>query len=405
MPRSDANALPADAFVRSAALLGEEAMARLAAARVLLVGVGGVGGWCAEALVRTGLGHLVLMDDDAVAPSNLNRQCLATTKTLGRPKVEAMRERLLAINPDCDIVVLPVRYPFPTSQLLNFSTPQLPNFSTSQLSLILDAIDSVDSKARLVLDATNAGIPIVSSMGAALRIDPTRVRVTRFEKVEGDGLARALRQRFRKLGEFPKRFDCVWSDERPIASSERGSIMPVTAAFGMALAAEAIKLLRSAPANRELRTANRESRIVVSLGSNIEPRADYLARARAALAAFPETTIVAASPVEETDPVGVPPEFAACRFLNQVLLLDTKLDPYDFSARMHRVEDELGRVRTVRNGPRTIDIDLIDFDGIVLNDPELTLPHPRARERDFVMRPWRELLDRHISRQEAGNMI
>ena len=359
-------------------------MVRLAAARVLLVGFGGVGGWCAEALVRTGLGHLVLVDDDLVAPSNLNRQCPATTETLGRPKVEAMRERLLAINPACDVSVFPVRYPFPTSQHPDHSTIPPFHLSTFPLSLVLDAIDSVDCKARLILDATNAGIPIISSMGAALRLDPTRVRVTRFEKVEGDGLARALRQRFKKLGEWPKRFDCVWSDERPVACSERGSMMPVTAAFGVTLAAEAIKRLCSPPAKHE-------SRIVVSLGSNIEPRADYLARARAALASFPDTVIVAASPVEETDPVGVPPEFAACRFLNQVLLIDTKLGPSDFSARMHRVEDELGRVRTVRNGPRTIDIDLIDFDGLVSNDPELTLPHPRAHVRDFVMRPWREL--------------
>ena len=130
---------------------------------------------------------------------------------------------------------------------------------------------------------------------------------------------------------------------------------------------------------------------VVSLGSNIEPRADYLKRAIAALSALPETRLVKASSVIETEPVDVPPEFAALKFLNQVVVFETTLDPFDFSRRMHAIENDLGRVRTVRNGPRTIDIDLIDFGGQVINTPELTLPHPRARLREFVQAPLREL--------------
>ena len=250
-------------FSRSAALLGEETMQRLAAAHVLVVGVGGVGSWCAEALVRTGLGHITLMDDDVVAESNINRQCPATSKTLGQPKVEAMRNRLLAINPDCDIAALKERYTS-TVHLGLFPPP----------SLIVDAIDSVDCKVELILGATEAGIPLVSSMGAALRIDPTKVMVTRFEKVEGDGLARALRQRFKKLGRFPAtKFSCVWSAETPVGRSVpdrrnpletndsfecdcgalritrptegkvKGSIIQVTAVFGMCLASEAIRIL------------------------------------------------------------------------------------------------------------------------------------------------------------------
>ena len=111
--------------------------------------------------------------------------------------------------------------------------------------MVVDAIDSVDCKAELILGATEAGVPIVSSMGAALRMDPTKVKVTRFEKVEGDGLARALRQRFKKLRRFPKgKFSCVWSGEQPILNTEnKGSMMPVTATFGMCLASETIKLL------------------------------------------------------------------------------------------------------------------------------------------------------------------
>lgn len=132
-------------------------------------------------------------------------------------------------------------------------------------------------------------------------------------------------------------------------------------------------------------------RVIVALGSNVEPRADYLAQARAALADFPGTRLERASAVIETEPVDVPPEYADLAFLNQVLVLWTTLEPYDFSRRMHAVEDRLGRVRTVRNGPRTIDVDLIDFGGLVNDDPALTLPHPRAHLRDFVMRPLAEL--------------
>ena len=133
------------------------------------------------------------------------------------------------------------------------------------------------------------------------------------------------------------------------------------------------------------------NRAIVSLGSNLEPRADHLKRAIAALSSLPETRFVKASSVIETEPVDVPPEFAALKFLNQVAIFETNLDPFDFSRRMHAIEDDLGRVRMVRNGPRTIDIDLIDFGGKVINTPELTLPHPRAHLRDFVLRPLVEL--------------
>ena len=136
----------------------------------------------------------------------------------------------------------------------------------------------------------------------------------------------------------------------------------------------------------------RPARAIVSLGSNVEPRAEYLARALEALDALPRTRLVKASSVIETEPVDVPPEFAHLKFLNQAALFETALEVRDFARRMHGIEDALGRIRTVRNGPRTIDIDLIDFDGIVLNDPDLTLPHPRAAERDFVLRPLAELV-------------
>ena len=135
----------------------------------------------------------------------------------------------------------------------------------------------------------------------------------------------------------------------------------------------------------------RPSRAIVSLGSNVDPRKTHLDRALAALSALPETRCTGASSVIETDPVDVPPEFADMKFLNQVAIFETSLDVRDFSRWMHAIEDNLGRVRTVRNGPRTIDLDLIDFDGVVMDDPDLTLPHPRAAGRDFVLRPLAEL--------------
>jgi len=215
---------------RSAALLGETAMVRLQRLRIAVIGVGGVGSWCAEALVRTGACHLTLIDDDLVAPSNANRQCPATQETIGQAKVEAMRTRLLAINPAAEIAAKAMRIHG--------------DEDLSDYDVIVDAIDSVDCKAELILNATAAKKPIVSSMGAALRLDPTKVAVKRFDKIEGDGLARALRQRFRRLERFPStKFTCVCSTELPLDREVKGSVMPVTCAFGMALAAEVVKLV------------------------------------------------------------------------------------------------------------------------------------------------------------------
>ena len=153
-------------------------------------------------------------------------------------------------------------------------------------------------------------------------------------------------------------------------------------------------------------------RAIVALGANEGDRAETLKKALASLAELPQTRLASASSVIETDPVDVPPEFASMKFLNQVAVFETGLSPEDFSVRMHAIEDALGRVRTVKNGPRTIDLDLIDFGGLVRDTPELILPHPRAKERDFVMRPLAELgvtLDWTLSdvRRElaAGNRV
>ena len=132
---------------------------------------------------------------------------------------------------------------------------------------------------------------------------------------------------------------------------------------------------------------------VVSLGSNIEPREARLADARAAIAALPETRLVKASSVRETEPVDVPAEFREQRFLNQVVVCETALEAHDFLRRLQAIEASQGRVRgPVRNVPRTIDLDLIAFGGLVLDEPELTLPHPRAHQRAFVLEPLAEVL-------------
>lgn len=222
---------------RTAALLGTAALDRLSAARVILLGCGGVGGWAAEALIRTGVGHLTLVDKDVVEPSNLNRQLVATRLSLGRPKVEALRERLLAINPDADIL----------TRHDTFCAANADTFALESYHVVIDAIDSVADKALLIrLTCQLPHTALVSAMGAARRTDPLQVRVAEFAKVAGCPLARALRNRFRKEGQWPARkFRCVWSAEPPREGAEKGSLATVVGTFGMVLAQLAIDELLS----------------------------------------------------------------------------------------------------------------------------------------------------------------
>ena len=226
------NPTPDGPFSRTALLLGADVLQRLAASRVILFGVGGVGSWCAEALIRSGVGHLSIVDPDCVDPSNINRQLPALTTTVGRPKVEVMRERLLSINPEAHIVAL--QQPF--------SAENAPSFHLEEYHYVIDAIDSMSDKMELILLSTKVGTPLLSSMGAARKIDPTQVRVSEFWRIDGCPLAASLRKRMRRAHRFPERkFLCVWSPERLLSALPQGSLMPVTATFGLTLAGLVIK--------------------------------------------------------------------------------------------------------------------------------------------------------------------
>ena len=178
-------------FSRTQLLLGAEAMEKLKGARVAVFGIGGVGGYVCEGLVRSGVGAFDLVDDDKVCLTNLNRQIIATRKTVGKYKVDVMRERMLEINPDCDRVDL-------------------------------DAVDTVTAKVTLVLEAQKAGVPIISCMGAGNKLDPSRFRVADIYKTQGCPLARVMRTALRKRG--VKKLKVVYSDEIPTRPIEDMSI-------------------------------------------------------------------------------------------------------------------------------------------------------------------------------------
>ena len=224
-------------------MVGDEAMGRIARARVILFGVGGVGSWVAESLVRTGIRHITLVDSDRVAPTNVNRQMPATSETIGEIKTEAARRRLLAINPEADVTTLTLFYDAETA----------PQIDLAEYDYIVDAIDSLKDKALLILNATRSGRKFFSSMGAALKMDPTRIKVGEFWSVKGCPLARALRQRFKKERTYPARkFTCVYSDELLENKGQteetcdykariNGSLCHITAIFGMTIAGEIVK--------------------------------------------------------------------------------------------------------------------------------------------------------------------
>jgi len=224
---------------RTELLLGPEALARLAGSRVAVFGLGGVGGHLAEALARSGVGALDLIDHDTVSETNLNRQALALRSTLGMPKVEAARDRILDINPLCRVTLHPV-----------FFTPETAEqFDFSRYDYIADAIDTVAGKVQLVLQARAAGVPILCAMGAGNKLDPTAFRVTDLAKTQGCPLARAMRSQLRRHG--VEHVKVVFSQEPPRTpapteeeSGKRqtpGSVAFVPPVVGLIMAGEIVK--------------------------------------------------------------------------------------------------------------------------------------------------------------------
>lgn len=227
-------------FTRTRQLIGEDGFAALQRARVILIGVGGVGGWCAETLLRTGIGHLTIVDFDKVDTTNLNRQVVATNENLGQSKVLEMQKRLLSIVPAADVQAVECQYNIDTADSFDFT----------QYDIVVDAIDMVECKVLLLYRATQAGCKVYSSMGAGRKLNPQNIRTAEFWKVQGCPLARALRTRMKKTGLMPaSKIQCVYSEE---ISGEKGTLAPVVGVFGMTLASMVINDLTLAHTNNNL---------------------------------------------------------------------------------------------------------------------------------------------------------
>mgnify|MGYP002408234294 FL=1 len=229
-------------FARTELLIGTEAMQQIALKKVILFGVGGVGSWCAEGLIRSGIMNLTIVDSDRVAVANINRQLPATTTTIGKLKVDVLKKRLLEINPTAVITAIPEIYDSESSC----------SFHLEEFDYIIDAIDSLSNKVHLLVTASKTDAVTFSSMGAGLKLDPQKIRVTEFWKVRGCKLGAALREKMKK-GEKPaKPIICVYSEEIQknrgenalINADENGSfrkaringtMVQVTAVFGFTL--------------------------------------------------------------------------------------------------------------------------------------------------------------------------
>lgn len=214
-------------FERSLLVFDEKGINRLQKARVLIAGIGGVGGFVAEALARAGVGHLTLVDHDVVGASNLNRQIVALNSTLGQPKVAVMTQRIMDINPDCRV-----------TQMQQFLKPEeMSDLLSTKYDAVVDAIDSLNCKVSLVESAYKKGFNIFSSMGAGRRIDPSQIRIADISKTHTCALARNMRQRLKKQGIF-KGIPVIFSTELPmkpgpmeLIEGARGRVVNGTASY------------------------------------------------------------------------------------------------------------------------------------------------------------------------------
>lgn len=203
-----------ESLIRTTMLLGPAAMEKLKGSHVAVLGLGGVGSWCVEALARSGVGTLTLADCDEVSVSNLNRQLEATTATIGLPKARAMAERVLQVSKDCKVIPLECRY-----------TPESRDvFFQERYDYIVDAIDTVSNKLDLIQTALSREIPIISALGTGNKLDPTRLRITDISKTTGCPLARVVRKELRSRGILHHRV--LWSDEEPMTPADCGEAPP-----------------------------------------------------------------------------------------------------------------------------------------------------------------------------------
>lgn len=218
-------------FARTEALLGVEAMERLKESRVAIFGVGGVGGYVAEALARSGVGAIDLIDRDKISITNLNRQIIALHSTVGKWKVEVMKERILDINPDCKVKVYPCFYLPENSK----------DFDFTMYSYIVDAVDTVTAKLQLVMEAKKVGTPIISSMGAGNKLNPASFEVADIYQTSVCPLAKVMRRELRKRG--VESLKVVYSKEEPvrISISVPASTAFVPSVAGMIIASEVVK--------------------------------------------------------------------------------------------------------------------------------------------------------------------
>ena len=223
-------------LARIGALVGEKSLQKLANLRIIIFGVGGVGSVCAESLIRSGVCNLTMVDSDVVVESNINRQLPALNSTLGRSKVDVLRERFLDINPKADIVALQARYSAETRE----------QFIFKDYDVVIDAIDSLSPKTDLLVTASEAGCRVFCSLGAAGKLDPTKVRTSSIWETTGCPLGKLVRNGLRKR-EFHGDFMAVYSQEPSLLKGMAGepvvlgSAMPVTATFGLALSSLVIR--------------------------------------------------------------------------------------------------------------------------------------------------------------------
>ena len=219
-------------FERTSLLIGEEAISKLNSAKVLIFGVGGVGGYVAEALARTGVGSITIVDKDTVSESNINRQIIALHSTVGRDKLDVLKERMLDINPELQV----------DARKCFFLPDNAHEFDFSQYDYIVDAVDTVTAKLQIIVQAKEAGVPVISAMGAGNKVHPEMFEIADIYKTEMCPLAKVMRRELKNRG--IKKLKVVYSKEKPVYKGDvPGSIAFSPSVAGLLMASEVVKEL------------------------------------------------------------------------------------------------------------------------------------------------------------------